>query len=89
MSILGNRVQRLEDPGLSVLTAERGLLHELAAGIGGPYHLLFPERLDAAAGGFAAVLAEAGVSGRVYFAKKANKAACWVHRCAMRCHRVG
>jgi diaminopimelate decarboxylase len=73
---------RLEDPCLSVLTAEHGLLHELADGIGGPYHLLFPERFDAASGGFAAVLGEAGVSGRVYFAKKANKAACWMRRCA-------
>ncbi|MDT7713181.1 MAG: diaminopimelate decarboxylase [Pseudonocardiales bacterium] len=73
---------RLEDPGLSVLTGERGLLRELAAGIGGPYHLLFPERFDAAAGEFAAVLRDAGVSGRVYFAKKANKAACWMRRCA-------
>lgn len=73
---------RLEDPGLSVLSDEQGLLHELAEGIGGPYHLLFPERFDAAAGAFAAVLGEAGVGGRVYFAKKANKAACWMRRCA-------
>ena len=73
---------RLEEPGLSVLGGEHELLHELAAGIGGPYHLLFPERFDAAAGAFAAVLGEAGVGGRVYFAKKANKAACWMRRCA-------
>jgi diaminopimelate decarboxylase len=72
----------LEEPGLGVLTGEPALLHELAAGVGGPFHLLFPERFDAAAGGFAAVLGEAGVGGRVYFAKKANKAACWMRRCA-------
>ncbi|HEV7808886.1 MAG TPA: hypothetical protein VGO80_23990 [Solirubrobacteraceae bacterium] len=72
----------LEEPGLGVLGDEPALLHELAAGIGGPYHLLFPERFDAAAARFGAVLAEAGVDGRVYFAKKANKAACWVRRCA-------
>jgi diaminopimelate decarboxylase len=73
---------RLEEPGLSVVRDEPALLHELAAGVGGPYHLLFPERFDAAAAEFAAVLREAGVDGRVYFAKKANKAACWVRRCA-------
>jgi diaminopimelate decarboxylase len=73
---------RLEEPGLGVLTDELALLHELAAGIGGPYHLLFPERFDAAAAAFAAALDAAGVDGRVCFAKKANKAACWVRRCA-------
>jgi diaminopimelate decarboxylase len=72
----------LDEPGLGVITDEPALLHELATGIGGPYHLLFPEQFDAAAAGFVAALAEAGVSGRVYFAKKANKAACWVRRCA-------
>jgi diaminopimelate decarboxylase len=72
----------LEEPGLSVLADEPALLHELAAAIGGPYHLVFPQRFDAAAAGFAAALAEAAVDGRVYFAKKANKAACWMRRCA-------
>jgi len=72
----------LQEPGLSVLADEPALLHELAAGVGGPYHLVFPERFDAAAAGFAAALAEAGVRGRVYYAKKANKAACWMRRCA-------
>jgi diaminopimelate decarboxylase len=72
----------LEEPGLGVLTDETTLLHELAAGINGPYHLLFPERFDAAAARFVAVLEDASVSGRVYFAKKANKGACWMRRCA-------
>jgi diaminopimelate decarboxylase len=73
---------RLEEPGHGVVVDEPALLHELAAGVGGPYHLLFPERFDAAAAAFAAALSEAGVDGRVCFAKKANKAACWVRRCA-------
>jgi diaminopimelate decarboxylase len=71
-----------EEPGRGVLADEPALLHELAAGVGGPYHLLFPERFDIAAARFGDVLAQAGVRGRVYFAKKANKAACWVRRCA-------
>lgn len=72
----------LEEPGLSVLSDEPTLLHELADGVGGPYHMLFPERFDAAAAEFVAALAEAGVNGRLYYAKKANKAACWIRRCA-------
>jgi diaminopimelate decarboxylase len=72
----------LQEPGLGVLTDEPELLHELAVGIGGPYHLLFPERFDVAAARFATALREARVDGRVYFAKKSNKAACWVRRCA-------
>lgn len=72
----------LEEPGLGVLTDEPELLHELAAGVGGPYHLLFPERFDVAAAEFATAFRDAGVDGRVYFAKKSNKAACWVRRCA-------
>jgi diaminopimelate decarboxylase len=73
---------RLKQPALGVLNDETALLHELSAAIGGPYHLLFPERFDDAATAFTTVLGDADVAGRVYFAKKANKAACWVRRCA-------
>ncbi|WP_286260435.1 Y4yA family PLP-dependent enzyme [Streptomyces graminofaciens] len=59
------------------------LLHELSHGLGGPYHVLFPERFDACAAAFRAVFAEAGVDGQVYFAKKANKAAVYVERAAV------
>ncbi len=69
------------DPRLDEAAAS-GLLHELAHAFGGPFHLLVPERLDANAAAFRAALAEAGVTGRVYYAKKANKAAAFVERCA-------
>ncbi|MEE1836122.1 Y4yA family PLP-dependent enzyme [Streptomyces sp. SP17KL33] len=59
------------------------LLHELHHGLGGPYHLLFPGRFDANAAAFREALAEAGVEGQVYFAKKANKAAVFVERAAV------
>ncbi|MFE4397973.1 MULTISPECIES: amino acid decarboxylase [Streptomycetaceae] len=59
-----------------------GLLHELAHGLGGGFHYLLPERFDANLAAFRAVLADTGVDGRVYFAKKANKAAAFVERCA-------
>ncbi|UUU34216.1 alanine racemase [Streptomyces sp. CA-210063] len=59
------------------------LPHELSHGLGGPYHLLFPQRFDANAAAFRQAFADAGVDGRVYFAKKANKAAVFVERAAV------
>ncbi|MFJ9446265.1 Y4yA family PLP-dependent enzyme [Kitasatospora sp. NPDC101235] len=59
-----------------------GLLHELAHGLRGPFHYLLPERFDANLAAFRAALADAEVEGRVYYAKKANKASVFVERCA-------
>ncbi len=72
----------LREPARRLLADERELLFELADGVGGPYHLVFPECFDAAARAFAGVLRQAAVGGRVVYAKKANKAACWMRRCA-------
>lgn len=58
------------------------LLQELHHGLGGPYHLLFPGRFDTNAAAFRAAMAQAGVDGQIYFAKKANKAAVYVERAA-------
>ncbi|MEV1076753.1 Y4yA family PLP-dependent enzyme [Streptomyces sp. NPDC050211] len=70
------------DPELAAILGS-GLPHELSYALGGPFHLLLPDRFDANAAAFRAVLAEAGVEGRVYYAKKANKAATWIERCAL------
>ncbi|KRD02353.1 MULTISPECIES: alanine racemase [unclassified Streptomyces] len=59
------------------------LLDELSHGLDGPYHVLLPERFDANAAAFRNVFAEAGVDGRVYYAKKANKAAVYAERAAV------
>ncbi|MFE7839212.1 alanine racemase [Streptomyces sp. NPDC057474] len=59
------------------------LLDELSHGLGGPYHVLFPEHFDANAAAFRKVFAETGVDGRVYYAKKANKAAAYAERAAV------
>lgn len=61
---------------------DSGLLHELSHAFGGPFHFLLPHRFDANLAALRAVLDEAGVDGRVYYAKKANKAAVWGERCA-------
>ncbi|MEY9991111.1 diaminopimelate decarboxylase [Streptomyces sp. V4I8] len=70
------------DPRLDAILAGP-LPHELSYAIGGPFHLLLPDRFDANATAFGAVLDEFGVEGRVYYAKKANKAAAWIERCAL------
>ncbi|MGW8779881.1 Y4yA family PLP-dependent enzyme [Streptomyces sp. NPDC055796] len=59
-----------------------GLLVELAHGLGGPFHYLLPEAFGTNLAAFRSVLADAGVEGRVYYAKKANKAAVFIERCA-------
>ncbi|MFD4792525.1 type III PLP-dependent enzyme domain-containing protein [Streptomyces anulatus] len=69
------------DP-LAARLHESGLLRELAHGLGGPFHYLLPHRFDANLAAFRAALAEAGVEGRVYYAKKANKAGVFTERCA-------
>ncbi|MCD9140992.1 amino acid decarboxylase [Streptomyces albireticuli] len=61
---------------------DSGLLQELSHAFGGPFHFLLPHRFDANLAALRAVLEEAGVDGRVYYAKKANKAALWIERCA-------
>ncbi|MGW8762467.1 Y4yA family PLP-dependent enzyme [Streptomyces sp. NPDC055815] len=70
------------DPRLDTIL-NGGLPQELAYAFGGPFHLLLPERFDANVAAFRAALDEAGVDGRVYYAKKANKAAAWIERCAV------
>ncbi|HYZ09351.1 MAG TPA: Y4yA family PLP-dependent enzyme [Pseudonocardiaceae bacterium] len=65
-----------------LLGADRALVHDLARAVGGPFHVVFPERFAAATGEFCAAMGDAGVDGQVYFAKKANKASCWIRCCA-------
>lgn len=64
------------------LLAGSTLPHELADGVGGPVHLLHPHTFRGNAGHFQAALNDAGVDGRIFYAKKANKAACWIECCA-------
>ncbi|MFI1507746.1 Y4yA family PLP-dependent enzyme [Streptomyces sp. NPDC020597] len=70
------------DPQLDAILGS-GLPHELSYAIGGPFHLLLPDRFDANVAAFRQALREAGVEGRVYYAKKANKAAVWLEHAAL------
>ncbi|CAM2900644.1 amino acid decarboxylase [Skermania piniformis] len=58
------------------------LLGDIADAVGGPYHVLDDAHFAANLTGFAERFADAGVAGTIYFGKKANKAACWLPRCA-------
>ncbi|MEV0375221.1 Y4yA family PLP-dependent enzyme [Streptomyces sp. NPDC050636] len=71
----------LPDPATSAVMGS-GLLEELSYALGGPFHFLLPDAFDSNLQALRSALEEAGVDGAVYFAKKANKAALWVERCA-------
>ncbi|WP_051343100.1 alanine racemase [Pseudonocardia spinosispora] len=62
--------------------ADPELLADLAHGVGGPYHLLYPPEFEANVDRFRSVLDAAGVPGRVFYAKKANKAEAWARSSA-------
>ncbi|KAA1246781.1 Y4yA family PLP-dependent enzyme [Mycobacterium simiae] len=54
----------------------------MAHAVGGPFHVLYPPRFEHNLTAFTDVIASAGVQGQVFYAKKANKAGCWLRGCA-------
>ncbi|WP_338039749.1 alanine racemase [Nocardia mangyaensis] len=58
------------------------VLGDIADVVGGPFHVMYPERVARNIGTFQAAFGAAGVDGFVYFGKKANKAACVARACA-------
>lgn len=77
------RLPAVWDPALrDFVDRHPAMLYELANGFDAPIHLLFPERFACNVMAFQRMLAEHGVTGRVYYAKKANKARCFVRAAA-------
>ena len=77
------RLAALWDPALrDFVDRYPAMLHELAGAFDAPIHLLFPDRFVRNVKAFERTLAEHRVAGRVYFAKKANKARCFVREAA-------
>ncbi|WP_043657354.1 alanine racemase [Nocardia thailandica] len=70
------------DPWESRLLGDEDLLGDIAAAIGGPFHVLYPERVTANIAAFRETFDQAGVTGAIYYGKKANKAACVARACA-------
>lgn len=64
------------------LLADQNLLGELAYAVGGPFHVMFPDRIAANLRAFQQAFDGARVAGRIYFGKKANKARCAIQACA-------
>ncbi|WP_406229914.1 Y4yA family PLP-dependent enzyme [Nocardia sp. NBC_01009] len=59
------------------------LLADMANAVGGgPFHVVYPEQFTTNLAAFVDAMVTAGVDGKVYFGKKANKAACWPRACA-------
>ncbi|MEV0761608.1 hypothetical protein [Nocardia sp. NPDC050435] len=58
------------------------LLEDIAFAIGGPFHLMYPQRVARNIDGFREVFTATGVEGTIYYGKKANKAACVARVCA-------
>ncbi|MCF4979229.1 alanine racemase [Pseudomonas gessardii] len=75
-------------PGLRHLWVERllerhtGTLTELVDGLGSPLHLVCPQVFHANVEAFQHSFAQAQVRGSLLFAKKANKANCFIQACA-------
>ncbi|MFE9583144.1 alanine racemase [Nocardia sp. NPDC006044] len=58
--------------------ADRQLLFDIQHAVGGPFHVVYPEQFAENLRSFQSTLAGHGVSGQIYYGKKANKAGCWL-----------
>lgn len=83
-----NEVPRLPASWIPALRgfvdAHATMIHDLANGFDAPIHLLFPEQFMRNVAAFELTLDEHRIAGRVYYAKKANKARCFA-RAAAQC----
>lgn len=70
------------DPWEERLLADPWALSTIAAEIGGPFHLVNPDRVRSNIRAFREVFANHRLEGVIYYGKKANKARCIVHACA-------
>ncbi|MEV0245046.1 hypothetical protein AB0H76_00500 [Nocardia sp. NPDC050712] len=58
------------------------LLDDIGFAVGGPFHVMYPQRVARNIRGFREVFVDAGVDGAIYYGKKANKSACVARVCA-------
>ncbi len=76
------RLTALQHPMITQLIQqhENDLL-KLTRGLGSPLHVVFPQIFSENVQRFKQVLSQLGIQGSILFAKKANKANCFVHAC--------
>lgn len=79
---------RVEEP-LASLLADGTLLHSLADGLGSPLNVLVPRRVVDNARDFLAVYRHHHLTGRVYFAHKANRSSALLRELAAAEGRIG
>ena len=72
----------LEPDWAREVRADPRLLGDVAHAVAGPFHVLHPETFAQNLESFHAALRQADVDGQVFYGKKANKAASWLHTCA-------
>ncbi|PKV98031.1 type III PLP-dependent enzyme domain-containing protein [Nocardia fluminea] len=73
-----------KEPGwVNRIQSDPHVLGDIADAMGGsPFHVLCPDQFAINLASFVDAMVTAGVEGKVYFGKKANKAACWPRVCA-------
>jgi diaminopimelate decarboxylase len=72
----------IEPPWARQARADPHLLGDIAHAVRGPFHVLHPARFSENLVAFTDALIAAGVTGQVYFGKKANRSECWLTACA-------
>lgn len=77
-----NALPAIDPPWMDQVRADPTLLAEMAEAVCGPFHVLYPAQFAMNLAAFIDAMVTAGVDGRVYFGKKANKAGCWPKACA-------
>lgn len=68
-----------ERPWAVTARNDRDLLEEISRTTKGPFHIIHPQTFEENLKEFQRALVRRGVSGHVYFGKKANKAGAWLH----------
>lgn len=77
-----SRLAAIEQPWMRAVLQNTNFLAQIADKIDGAFHLLEPESFVANLTAFAEILIKHQVKGRVFYAKKANKATIWLKKIA-------
>jgi diaminopimelate decarboxylase len=72
----------IEPSWVQQIRTDPHLLADITYAVRGPFHVLYPAYFAENLTAFKNALVGAGVEGKFYFGKKANKAACWLSACA-------
>lgn len=77
----GTTLRAVEPAWAHQVRADQELLADIGYAVAGPFHVLYPQQFEQNVRAFNGALDAAGVDGRVYYGKKANKSSCWLSAC--------